>query len=144
MPSRHERHGDCRPQGTAEEEAWPLSIMCAATRETWALPNRRNCRNCRRLQPKAVFIGAVEQMLESPPARAIRSACRAPLCRERLKPDLLALLSLLSQRSEKLMDFKPVASTAVDEEQQVGIAARSRHNTPRCYLKPICPGGDFS
>jgi hypothetical protein len=46
------------------------------------------------------------------------------------------------------MDFKPVASTAVDEEQQVGIAARSRHNTPRCYLmrylKPICPGGDFS
>jgi hypothetical protein len=36
-PVEHERHGVSRLQGTAEEEAWPLSIMCAATRETWIL-----------------------------------------------------------------------------------------------------------
>ena len=31
-PVEHEHHGMGRPQGTAEEEAWPLIIVCAATR----------------------------------------------------------------------------------------------------------------
>ncbi|WP_201835075.1 hypothetical protein [Microvirga zambiensis] len=30
-PNRHDHHGMGRPPSTAEEEAWRLSIMCAAT-----------------------------------------------------------------------------------------------------------------